>query len=68
MAGLTAPRSTGKNFKKKQKPGNPSICLLARMGLVAPINREENKRKKQKGSTFIGDDKESEVLPPQLHP
>jgi hypothetical protein len=30
--------------------------------------KEKKTKKKQKGSPFIGDDKESEVLPPQLHP
>jgi hypothetical protein len=38
------------------------------MGIVAPINRGEKKKKKQKGPAFIGDDKEREALPPQLHP
>jgi hypothetical protein len=48
MAGPVAPRSTDKNFKKNKKRGIQALCLLAMMGLVAPINREENPKKRAK--------------------
>jgi hypothetical protein len=67
MADLVAPKNTDKNFFKK-KTKKRALCLLVLMGVVAPINRGEKKKKKQKGPAFIGDDKEREALPPQSHP
>ncbi len=55
MAGLVAPRRTDKNFFKKNTWGIQALCLLAMamMGLVAPMNREENKKKSKKAPPLL---------------
>jgi hypothetical protein len=55
-------------MKRNKKEGILALCLLVMMGLVALINREENQKKqKQKGSPFTGDDRKRSS-PTQLHP
>jgi hypothetical protein len=49
--------------KRKKKRGIQALCLLAMIDLVAPINREENKKKSKKAPPLLvmtG----SEALPP----
>jgi hypothetical protein len=52
-----------KTFFKKKKKGIQALCLLAMMGLVAPINREDNQKKSKQALPLLvmtG----SEALPP----